>query len=54
MPDNFERFVRWYLRFNGYFTSENFYVHNPDKVFLGNVGNDTDATARQCMFASRI
>lgn len=30
MPDKYERLIRWYLRFNGYFTVENFYVHNPD------------------------
>jgi hypothetical protein len=34
--------VRWYLRFNGYFTIENFYVHNPKKVFLEHVGDDTE------------
>ena len=26
----YERFVRWYLRFNGYFTIENFIVHAGD------------------------
>jgi len=30
MIDNYEVFVRWYLRFNGYFTIENFIVHGAD------------------------
>ena len=27
MADNYETLVRWYLRFNGYFTVESFIVH---------------------------
>ncbi len=42
MPDNYERLVRWYLRFNGYFTVENFYIHNPLKVHQRKVGCDTE------------
>lgn len=42
MADNYERFVRWYLRFNGFFTIENFYVHNPQKVYREHVGDDTE------------
>jgi len=30
MIDKYEVFVRWYLRFNGYFTIENFIVHGAD------------------------
>jgi len=40
MADNYERFVRWYLRFNGYFTVENFYVHNPTKVWQDRIGSE--------------
>jgi len=29
MENNYEKFVRWYLRFNGYLTVENFVVHEP-------------------------
>lgn len=29
MEHNYEKFVRWYLRFNGYLTVENFVVHEP-------------------------
>jgi hypothetical protein len=29
MPDNYEKLVRWYLRFNGYLSIENFVVHEP-------------------------
>jgi len=29
MPDPYEVFVRWYLRFNGYFGIENFVIHEP-------------------------
>jgi len=29
MPDAFEKLVRWYLRFNGYFGVESFVVHEP-------------------------
>jgi len=43
MPDNYERFVRWYLRFNGYFTIENFIVHNPERISGGMVGNYTES-----------
>lgn len=42
MADNYERLVRWYLRFNGYFTVENFYVHNPQKVYREHIGDDTE------------
>jgi hypothetical protein len=27
MEDNYEKVVRWYLRFNGYLTAENFVIH---------------------------
>ncbi len=43
MPDNYERFVRWYLRFNGYFTIENFIIHNPERISDGLVGNYTES-----------
>jgi hypothetical protein len=43
MADNYERFVRWYLRFNGYFTVENFYVHTLDKPFHDHVRSETEA-----------
>jgi hypothetical protein len=42
VADNYERIVRWYLRFNGYFTIENFYVHNPQRVYKEHVGDDTE------------
>jgi len=29
MENNHEKFVRWYLRFNGYLTVENFVIHEP-------------------------
>jgi hypothetical protein len=29
MENNYEKLVRWYLRFNGYLTVENFVVHEP-------------------------
>jgi hypothetical protein len=29
MTDRYEKFVRWYLRFNGYFCVENFILHKP-------------------------
>jgi hypothetical protein len=29
MENNYEKFVRWYLRFNGYLTVENFVIHEP-------------------------
>lgn len=29
MSDRYETFVRWYLRFNGYFCVENFVLHKP-------------------------
>ena len=29
MTDPYETFVRWYLRFNGYFSVENFVIHEP-------------------------
>jgi hypothetical protein len=29
MADRYETFVRWYLRFNGYLTVENFVIHEP-------------------------
>jgi hypothetical protein len=29
MTDPYEKFVRWYLRFNGYFCVENFIIHRP-------------------------
>jgi hypothetical protein len=29
MENNYEKFVRWYLRFNGYLTVENFIIHEP-------------------------
>lgn len=31
MVDPFEKYVRWYLRFNGYFAIENFVIHEPIK-----------------------
>jgi hypothetical protein len=31
MPDRVTEFVRWYLRFNGYFSIEAFVVHAADK-----------------------
>ena len=34
--------MRWYLRFNGYFTIENFYVPNTEQVSDGVVGNYTE------------
>ena len=43
MADNYERFVRWYLRFNSYFTIENFIVHNPERISGGIVGNYTES-----------
>jgi hypothetical protein len=43
MPDNYERFVRWYLRFNGYFTIENFIIHNPHRISDGVVSNHTES-----------
>lgn len=42
MPDNFETFVRWYLRFNGYFTIENFIVHDPRRLWKQTIGNQTE------------
>lgn len=29
MENNYEKFVRWYLRFNGYLTVQNFVIHEP-------------------------
>ena len=29
MENNYEKLVRWYLRFNGYLTVENFVIHEP-------------------------
>lgn len=29
MENSYEKFVRWYLRFNGYLTVENFVIHEP-------------------------
>src|SRR5690348_14859729 len=42
MPDNYERLIRWYLRFNGYFTVENFYIHNPDRAWHDVVAAHTE------------
>jgi hypothetical protein len=43
MADNYERLVRWYLRFNGYFTIENFILHNSAQVSAGSIGPYTEA-----------
>jgi hypothetical protein len=43
MGDNFERLVRWYMRFNGYFTIENFYIHNPQVSSRDLIGSRTEA-----------
>ncbi|OYZ01007.1 MAG: hypothetical protein B7Y37_08925 [Sphingobacteriia bacterium 28-36-52] len=37
-----EILVRWYLRFNGYFTVENFIVHNPEIVSKDHISNMTE------------
>jgi hypothetical protein len=37
-----EILVRWYLRFNGYFTVENFIVHNPAIVSKDHISNITE------------
>ena len=37
-----ETFVRWFLRFNGYFSIENFIVHDPAHVSNGTVANRTE------------
>src|SRR5688572_4419794 len=39
----FETLVRWYLRFNGYFTVDNFILHDPSTVSKGHVANHTEA-----------
>ena len=44
-PDKFERFVRWFLRFNGYFGVENFIVHagdDPSRISDGIVAPYTE------------
>jgi hypothetical protein len=42
---NFELLTKWYLRFNGYFTVDNFIIHAGDdnqRISNGTVGNYTD------------
>lgn len=38
----YETFVEWYMRFNGYFTVNNFVVHNFENVFRDVVGNHSE------------
>lgn len=38
-----EDFVRWFLRFNGYFSIENFIVHDPSHTKCGYVGQQTES-----------
>lgn len=38
-----EEFVRWFLRFNGYFSIENFIVHDPSHTSEGIVGQQTES-----------
>ena len=37
-----EKFVRWFLRFNGYFSIENFIVHDSTRIKNGAIGNITE------------
>lgn len=37
-----EILTKWYLRFNGYFTVDNFIVHNPDNISNGVISNTTE------------
>jgi hypothetical protein len=37
-----EILTKWYLRLNGYFTVDNFIVHNPDRIPNGVVSNSTE------------
>jgi hypothetical protein len=37
-----EILTKWYLRLNGYFTIDNFIVHNPDIISNGIVSNSTE------------
>jgi len=45
MTDKYEKLIRWYLRFNGYFTIDNFIVHagdDPQRISAGVVSNYTE------------
>src|SRR5580704_10442878 len=45
MASKAEEFVRWYLRFNGYFSIENFVVHaaaDPKRIKDGKIPQDTE------------
>lgn len=49
MATKAEEFIRWYLRFNGYFSIENFVVHaadNPKRIKEGVVPQDTECDLR--------
>jgi hypothetical protein len=37
-----EILAKWYLRLNGYFTVDNFIVHNPDNISDGVISNTTE------------
>ena len=51
-----EILVRWYLRFNGYFTVENFIVHNPAIVSKDHISNmtETDVLGLRNCFSHEI
>lgn len=45
MCEKYERFVRWYLRFNGYFTIDNFIVHaadDPSRISRNHIAPHTE------------
>jgi hypothetical protein len=44
MPDPYETFVRWYLRFNGYLAIENFVIHEPSAAGVAQ-GGESDVIA---------
>jgi len=44
--DPYEDFIRWYLRFNGFLTVENFIIHEPDPLRpIVPAGTETDTLA---------
>jgi hypothetical protein len=57
--NNYEKFVKWYLRFNGYFNIEGFVVHaadDPGRISNGMVGSytETDTLAVRMPYSAEV